>query len=228
MSLFTKLFGGSRKKNNVGNHAYGFLQDSLGGSVGNVGNSSNAISAMLGLGGDPAAQRAAFDNFKNSTGYQFLMDSGTDAITGNRAARGLLRSGSAGKALTGYAQNLANTTYGDYMDRLFGLGQMGLGAAGVLSDAGKYDKGKASEDTGGLGKFIGSIFASERRLKQNIDKIGELSDGLGIYEFEYKSDPGIVHVGTMVEEVEQLRPWALGPLTEEGYKTVDYSKLGDA
>lgn len=230
MGLFTKLFGGSRSKQSSKsyNEAYPFLKETLGSSVGYVPQAGDAISALLGIGGDPAKQRAAFDTFKNSTGYNFLLDSGISAIKGGNASRGLFNSGATGQALTRFGQDLASTTYGDYMDRLLGLGKLGTEAASVISGSGvrSESQGKSSNDTGGLGKFIGA-FLSERSQKFNITKLGEFEDGLGMYAFEYKTDPGIVHIGTMADEVEELRPWALGPLTDEGYRTVNYGKLSE-
>ncbi len=66
--------------------------------------------------------------------------------------------------------------------------------------------------------------ASERRLKTNIEKVGTFDDGLNVYDFDYVWG-GPRQRGVMVDEVEKLRPWALGPITSEGYRTVDYSKL---
>jgi hypothetical protein len=68
--------------------------------------------------------------------------------------------------------------------------------------------------------------ASERRVKRDITKRAEDSDGLGWYSFRYvwDDDSAPVRFGTMVDEVERIRPWALGPVVD-GVRTVDYSKL---
>ena len=73
------------------------------------------------------------------------------------------------------------------------------------------------------GAQIGSaaLQASDRRLKSNIEKIGELEDGLGVYDYDIF---GKRQRGVMADEVEKLRPWALGPEVM-GYRTVDYAKL---
>jgi hypothetical protein len=79
----------------------------------------------------------------------------------------------------------------------------------------------------GAGAQLGSAYLgkpSERRLKTNIEQVGTLSDGLNVYDFDYVWG-GPRERGVMVDEVERLRPWALGPITPEGYRTVDYSKL---
>lgn len=87
-----------------------------------------------------------------------------------------------------------------------------------------------SSDKSGLTKDIGNIAmaaaaASDPRLKENIEKIGELPDGLGVYTWNYIWDaPEERYKGVMADEVSVLRPWALGPEIG-GYKSVDYSKL---
>lgn len=63
---------------------------------------------------------------------------------------------------------------------------------------------------------------SDRRLKENIRKLGEAEDGLGVYEFDYVW--GEPSVGVMADEVAALRPWALGP-TRAGFQTVNYAAL---
>lgn len=67
-----------------------------------------------------------------------------------------------------------------------------------------------------------SVF-SDRRLKENIDRVGELPDGLGVYEYDYVWG-GDRQRGVMADEVAQLRPWALGPEVS-GYATVNYGAL---
>lgn len=67
-------------------------------------------------------------------------------------------------------------------------------------------------------------FFSDRRLKKNIERIGETDEGLPIHKFEYKGDPkGQKHIGLMADEVEQIHPEAVGT-HKSGYKVVDYDK----
>lgn len=81
----------------------------------------------------------------------------------------------------------------------------------------------------GLASTIGSLASSaavafsDRRLKTNIQKIGEYDDGLGRYEWSYVWG-GPRHNGVMADEVAVLRPWALGPVVS-GYATVNYEAL---
>jgi hypothetical protein len=74
----------------------------------------------------------------------------------------------------------------------------------------------------GLGTAASSAaMFSDRRLKSNIVKIGEFDDGLGQYEYDIFGER---QRGVMADEVERLRPWALGPVVD-GFKTVLYGEL---
>jgi hypothetical protein len=69
-----------------------------------------------------------------------------------------------------------------------------------------------------------SWFGSDRRLKKNIERIGETDEGLPIHKFEYKGDPaGQKHIGFMADEVEKIHPEAVG-IHPSGFKMVDYDK----
>lgn len=68
---------------------------------------------------------------------------------------------------------------------------------------------------------------SDRRTKKNIQKVDVLEDGLGVYDFDY-IDPAHGEGrfrGVMADEVAQLRPWALGPLIDGEFATVNYGAL---
>jgi hypothetical protein len=96
--------------------------------------------ALLGLGGDTNAANSAFQNYLNSSGYQFQQQKGMDSITGSAAAKGLLDSGSTLKALQSYGQGLGSSYFSNYMNRLQGVQQQGLntstGVANLASGAG--------------------------------------------------------------------------------------------
>jgi hypothetical protein len=67
-------------------------------------------------------------------------------------------------------------------------------------------------------------FFSDRRLKHDVKRIGKTDDGLPIYSFKYKGDEKEqTHVGFMADEVEKVKPEAVG-VHPTGYKTVDYEK----
>lgn len=71
------------------------------------------------------------------------------------------------------------------------------------------------------------ISLSDRRLKTHIEKVGEASDGLGIYEWNWKADPNGEKIrGVIADEVEKLRPWAFVPNFVGQYAGVNYAALG--
>ena len=95
-----------------------------------------------------------------------------------------------------------------------------------------FSGGTQKQGGGTLGQIIGAVGQvgagaaqagafSDRRLKSNIIKIDEMEDGLGIYEYDIFGER---QRGVMADEVERLRPHALGPVVD-GYATVDYGRL---
>lgn len=223
------------------NRATGFLQPwaTQGGAA------FTQMGNMLGLNGGPA-QNEGFNNYMSSTGYQFLLDSGSKAITGSAAAKGLTRSGSTMKALAGFGQNLAATKTAEYMQMLGSMSGVGASAAGGMANAASSAAGQKVASTNNMTGTVannrmtnannmadawGSTFnagmalagMSERRVKTDIEKIGEFIDGLGVYIYRYIWG-GPLQWGVMVDEVAELRPSALGPVVD-GIQTVDYGRL---
>jgi hypothetical protein len=125
----------SQQTSQSSNQSYPFLVNALGDQVSNVGQGSKAIADLLGLNGS-ANGFAAFDQFKNSSGYNFIKDEGIRNINANKASRGLLRSGSALKAITDYSSGLASSFLDNYLTRLAGLSNTGLQAGQLISSAG--------------------------------------------------------------------------------------------
>lgn len=187
--------------------------------------------AQTGMGGIDMLGKeleGGFDQYRDNAGWNFQLDEGLDAITGSRAARGLLRSGSTGKEYVNYGNNLKRGFYDNYLGQLGQLGQLGLGAGGLVVGANQRNEGVSKGGSEGiLGKIAQIAGAaasfSDRRLKTDIEKIGEEPDGLGVYRFRYHWEE-TPREGVMADEVAQLRPWALGPVVD-GYATVHYDRL---
>lgn len=91
-------------------------------------------------------------------------------------------------------------------------------------DAYKAQMASSGGLLGGLATLGSSAITkfSDRRLKTNVQRLGERPDGLGVYSYDYVF--GGSDIGVMADEVARLRPEALGP-TIRGYATVDYGKL---
>lgn len=125
--------------------------------------------------------------------------------------------GSAGVPLAGY--NTAISGYGSNMSNYTKLGTTDMQLQ-AQSDAAF---GQAVGQIAGLAGT--AMMMSDVRLKRNIKKIGQHSNGLGLYEFDYKWG-GPRQVGVMADEVEQLFPDAVA-VSPGGYKMVNYRMVGE-
>lgn len=83
-----------------------------------------------------SAQDAAFENFRNSTGYQFRINEGMDALNSGFAGSGTLQSGAALQALDDYRQNAASSEFANYANLLSQQQGAGLQAAGAQAGVG--------------------------------------------------------------------------------------------
>jgi hypothetical protein len=93
-----------------------------------AGNSAlERMMAGLGLGGN---QEAFTNAYRSIPGYQSGLETGSRAITGNAAARGLLNSSATAKGLQRYGSDYEDKRSGDYLSRLMGLSGMGQQATG--------------------------------------------------------------------------------------------------
>lgn len=117
------------------NQAYPGLSSQLSPVVGQTQTANNALMGMLGIGGQ-AANTQAFDDYRNSAGYDFTRKAGESGITSNNAAKGALGSGATLKALGSYDTNLASTFLDKYLAQLSGLSNTGIQAGQVLASAG--------------------------------------------------------------------------------------------
>lgn len=97
----------------------------------NRGNAAgDAYNALL--LGDGAAYRPAYDQYRNSTGYDFRVSEGNRALNSGWAHKGALRSGAAGKAFQQFGQNIGSQEFGNYMGMLDNQQRIGLGATNAL------------------------------------------------------------------------------------------------
>jgi hypothetical protein len=95
------------------------------------------LNGFLGLGGDPTATQAAFQKYLNSTGYQFDLSQGLDAVAQSKAASGLLGSGSLVKALDAYGTGLAQQYGQQYVQNLEYETGLGANSANALAGQGQ-------------------------------------------------------------------------------------------
>lgn len=215
------IFGGSKSKQTSSNQAYGYLKDQFGGLTNLAQTGSDAFSKLL------SGDTSGFNAFKQATGFDAAAETGSRGITGNAAAGGMLRSGGTSKALQNYGNQMQNQYANSYLDKTLAQANMGYQAGQIIGSAGNTSTSQ-SKSKGGIGGFLGSalggIAASDRRLKRNIHKIGQIAKGaLNLYQFRYLDGSG-PYVGVMADEVARVKPEALGPVYF-GYNTVNYSLL---
>lgn len=128
---------------------------------------SGAVAGALGLEGG-AEQDVAFQNFLGSTGFRSQVKAGTEAITGNAAARGLLQSGATLKGITTFGQEKAQAGFSNFLANLqqtAGRGaSAGVGQAQQLQQAGVQSAAAIREGQdrliSGIGQTAQSVFGS--------------------------------------------------------------------
>jgi len=128
----------------------------------NVGGQANrAIAGALGLSGAPD-QTEQFQNFLSSTGFQARLRAGSEAITGNRAAAGLLNTGATLKRLNTFGQELAQGGFSNFLSQLGGVAGRGLAGAGgeaqALIGANIPAAGAQAQGEAGFQSGLGSAF----------------------------------------------------------------------
>lgn len=96
----------------------------------------NAMNALLGFG-DATQANQAFDRFRNSSGYDFRLNQGMNALASNFRGRGVSQSGAADKALLRFGQDYGSNEFGRYMGYLGNQQGVGLSAASALAGVGQ-------------------------------------------------------------------------------------------
>lgn len=110
--------------------------------------------AQTGTTANNMVQRLLQDpsSVRSLPGYQFALDEGTRALENSASARSGVQSGATMKALQTYGQNYGDTKYADWLSRLMGLSQQGLGATGsMVNTTGQGLQGQLGTRTTGFG-----------------------------------------------------------------------------
>lgn len=113
----------------------------------------------------------------------------------------------------------------------YSMGAQGPNQFGAAQAQNQYGMGLYNSQVGqqnsmygglmSLGGALGSAFISDRRLKSNIQRIGDHPLGIGVYEYDIF---GHRDVGVMADEVLTVKPEAV-ILRPDGYMMVDYGRL---
>jgi hypothetical protein len=160
-----------------------------------------------------------------------MFASGAGNASNSMANIGNSAIGAAGQAgaipMQGYG--MAANAYGSQMSTYGSLAAAQAQAdaqssAGMGSFLGSIGGALLSPVTAGGSTVLSSLMGSDRRLKKNIVRIGELDNGLSLYEYEYVTGGGRT-TGVMADEVEMVLPEAVYT-RPDGFKMVDYGMLG--
>lgn len=202
-------FAAMSNANNVTNAA------ATGSAMNNARNSAvqtglgNLLSAA-GMGGGAAGAYSVALNAGNSA-QSNTMAPGQALLQGMASGAGTIGSGQ--QMQIGGLSNILNSQtdlYGQSMNNTSSMIGAGIGGIAGLGGA-------------ALGAFGGS--KSDRRLKENIELIKILPNGLGWYEFNYIIEPECRYRGVMADEVLKFMPDAVGT-DSKGFMWVDYGALG--
>lgn len=199
------------------------LQGIIDNTNSDVANATNAaIGVRGGAGGSAQAQIMARELAKNETNLRY-QDYNTE--------RGYQDKGVADAAQLSGANATNIQSLLQYLTTQAGLPtaqaqSYAQAIAGLMGQYNTQTKTPSAADSisqgVGTAMQIASVF-SDRRLKRNIERVGEMSDGLGVYDYDYIWG-GERQTGVMADEVANLRPWALGPEIG-GYATVNMAAL---
>jgi len=137
---------------------------------------SSSINALLGLGGDPTKQRQAFDTYRKSTGYDFRLGEGMNALNSGYAGAGTIQSGAAMKDAVRYGQDFASNEFGNYMNALGNQQGVGVQAGGAAAGVGINSANSLAQINDARATGIGNAALSNA---QNINSlIGTLGAGI--------------------------------------------------
>jgi hypothetical protein len=116
---------------------------------------SGVYSDSLGLNGAEGNQRAV-NSFQAGPGYQWQVDQASKAAGNKASALGIAGSGNTLTALATLGSNLANQEYGGWQDRLKGVSDQGMqaagGIAGLTSQQAGYDYGRGQSLSNAYGQ----------------------------------------------------------------------------
>jgi hypothetical protein len=125
----------------------------------------------------PNTANSAFDQFRNSTNYQFRFNQGQGALQSMLAAHGALDSGAADKSEVTFAQNFASNELANYMNLLAGQQSMGLSAAGAVAGVGTNYAGNVANQNTNAGNVAANAALASGQA--NAGMYGSIGQGIG-------------------------------------------------
>lgn len=173
---------------------------------------------------DQAAHYAALSGELKSLTVGREVDKITGGAEADVASSGFLTSGSALDIIKASAQEGSITKSLVNMQGMIDASGYAAQAAAARAAA-KGSKGGGI--LGAIGKVVGTVatlYASDDRLKEDIQLVARRMDGIGVYHFRYTGRDAIWE-GVLASEVENVLPAAVS-YDKDGYRLVNYAALG--
>ena len=220
------------------------------------GNQLGALQSLQGVGHAAAAGQAAAAGNLGAGGSQAIQTTGAGASTayGNYGS-----AVGANAANLGAGTSAAYGNYGNSMSSAFAgsnANRQSAYSANTANQMNAITSGANARSAGVIGSAnavnsaisgLGNIYGmynsnqmmntylnrmptgSDAAIKENIQQVGVLDNGLGVYVYEYKAPYKDTwghgeHIGVMAQEVEQIIPEAVS-VHPDGYKMVNYSMI---
>ena len=191
--------------------------------------------------GDFSAQQALIDQAKSSPIYQSQLAQGSEALARNANATGGLRQGGTVSDISNFESNLLNQAYNQQLGGIQDLAQLPSASAQTAqlmaapgttlaqgTIAGQQAQTTATGNViGGLGSLFGGFVASDKRLKENINKISDTSHPeINLYEWDWRPESGKegYETGFIAQEVEEVWP-DLVETGKDGIKRIYKEKI---
>ncbi len=117
--------------------------------------------------------RDAFRTFLDNSDYGFQFQEGANALNSGYAGAGTVKSGAAMKGLEQFRQNLQSGYRGEFLDRLGGQQQVGLGGASALAGVGQNFVNQTSANNNSAGTAqANSILAKQNPFANALSLVG--------------------------------------------------------
>lgn len=149
--------------------------------------------ALLGLSGDPEAAAKAFADWRGSTGYDFALNEGLNAITSSSATRGMLDSGATLKAITRFGQGVADQSFASYLGNIDNIAGRGVNAIGSLTGTGQtYANAVSTNNTNAAGAVGTAALTNASSINALLNSfVGGLGANRGQSSYDKAQAPAI-------------------------------------
>jgi hypothetical protein len=144
------------------------------------GYAGGTVSMAPNQGGQSQQQAAsnAFDIFRNSTGYQFRLGEGMNALNSGYAGAGVLQSGDAMRSAQEYGQNFASGEFGNYLGYLGNQQGVGLSGASALAGVGQNYANSVMTNNNNAGTSVANAALAKGANNPFAGTLGLLGGGL--------------------------------------------------